>query len=189
MAGVWGNGRWGCYTLGELYQKVNKLRVVPVDIMNDGSSGPREGLSFLCGVPSSLSVAELDVVAFDLFSRVRPLIKTKIWYLPKNYYDFGMLESQLCDFNSLRKGRYYIGRDIDRDQERIRETDQALKQLGQPTNLLDDVWAAREQVFEVKYLGEFMGWSGRTQYANEWYLRTGKIADHEEVRKRVGVLV
>lgn len=180
LNGVWGNGRWGCYTLGELYQKVNRLPATPTDIMNDGSSGPRSGLAYLLGIDRDLPVADLDKHAEQLFKKVRPLIKTRIWYLPEGWYDYGMLESQLCDFNSLRKGNYYIGRDIDRDQERIRDTETALKRLGQPTKLLDEVWSVREAVFDKRYLGEFNGWRGRTEYANTHYQRTGKIVDHAD---------
>ncbi len=188
LAGVWGNGRWGCYTLGELYQKVNHLPCLPTDIMNDGSSGPRAGLAYLLGIPSELPVAELDQHAAELFHLMRPKIKTAIWYLPKNHYDFGMLESQLCDFNSLRKGNYYIGRDIDRDQERIADTWRVLKALGRPTKILDEVWKVREAAFDRMYLGEFNGWSGRTEYANMHYVRTGQVADHLTIRAQQGML-
>jgi len=189
LDGVWGNGRWSNFTLGELYQKVNHLPVLPTDIMNDGSSGPRAGLAYLCEVDPELSVEELDKVAARLFKKVRPRISTDLPYMPHNHYDYGMLESQLCDFNSLRKGRYYIGRDIDRDQERILATHAALEAMGQDTKRLDEVWAAREACFAKEYLGEFSGWIGRTQLANEYYLRTKRVADHRTIRENEGVLV
>jgi len=191
LTNVWGNGRWGCYTLGELYQKVNRLPATPTDIMNDGSSGPRSGLANLLGISRDLSVPELDKHAEALFKKVRPLIKTKIWYLPDNWYDYGMLESQLCDFNSLLKGNYYIGRDIDRDMERIRDTKRYLTMMmlsQKHSKYLDAVWAAREACFDRMYLGEFGGWEGRTEYANMFYVRTGRVVDHVTARKESGQL-
>lgn len=185
--GVWGNGRWSTYTSSELFQKANGLPVLPTDIMNEGSSGPRTGLSYVYNLipPKGAKVVPLlDKLALQFYELVKPQIKTNIPYLPKRHYDLGMVESQLCDFNSLRKGRYYIGRDIDRDQDRLRETSKALKLLGRKDKL-DDVWAAREAVFDVRYLGEFSGWTGRTQDALRFYLKTGKVADHTEVIKEM----
>jgi hypothetical protein len=178
--GVWGNGRWSTYTLSELFQKANKLPVLPCDIMNEGSSGPRAGLQLLYGCPGA-AVAELDVLADRLFAYMRERINTNIFYLPKGHYDYGQLESQLCDFNSMYKGRYYIGRDIDRDLERVAKAESALKVLGRDTRCLHPVWAIREKVFDRRYLGEFQGWSGRTQQALQFYQRTGVVADHKTI--------
>jgi hypothetical protein len=188
--GVWGNGRWSTYTTSELYQKVNKLDVLPATIMNEGSSGPRTGLAFMHGIETPQGtkiVPELDILAQRFFERVRPKIKTELPYLPKNHSDLGMVESQLCDFNSLRKGRYYIGRDIDRDQDRLRSTEKALREMGRKDQVkhLKEVWYTREKVFEKRYLGEFSGWPGRTDYAKQFYLKTGKVADHATIIKEM----
>lgn len=186
----WGNGRWSVYTTAELYQKANGLAVFPCDIMNDGSSGPRSGLSRMFGCDLSNSrkdVETADMLADLLFEHMRKRIYTRIPYLPKGHYDYAMMESQLCDFNSLCKGRYYIGRDIDRDQERIRAAELAIKALGQRMSLAE-VWAAREAVFPVRYLGEFCGWRGRTDEAKTFYQKTGTIADHGEIRTALGIM-
>ena len=190
LRSVWGNGRWSVYTLGELYQKVNKLPVLPTDIMNDGSSGPRTGLCYLhdCELDD---IRKLDKLADRLFLCAWPRLKTKIPYLARNHYDFGMMESQLCDFNSLRKGRYYVGRDIDRDQERLRAAEVAASGIPESSytlRYLRDVYSARAKVFDHRYLGEFNGWLGRTEYANRYYVKTGKIADHREIREALGCL-
>jgi hypothetical protein len=187
LQSVWGNGRWGAYTLGELYQKVNKVPVLPSDIMNDGSSGPRHGLCYMYGIEPHRDVAELDQLATQMFETVRPQIRTKIFYLPTGHYDFGMLESQLCDFNSMRHGRYYIGRDIDRDQERIVKAEVACRALGFKANMFE-VWDARTKVFDKRFLGEHSGWSGRTDYAKTFYQKTGLVADHMTIREKMGVL-
>jgi hypothetical protein len=187
---VWGNGRWSTYTTSELYQKVNRLPVLPNEIGNDGSTGPRTGLCYMYGLwpPGGKKVVPiLDRLANQFFWQARDYIRTSIPYLPRGHYDLGMVESQLCDFNSLRKGRYYIGRDIDRDQERINGAAKSLALLMRRskvnTTALDQVWEARAACFERRYLGEYSGWAGRTEYAKRYYLKTGKVADHWDIQK------
>ena len=186
---AWGNGRWSVYTTSELYQKANKLVVLPWDIMNDGSSGPRAGLIRLHGLTGEPTVELLDRLADRLFAIARKRITTNIFYLPKNHYDYGMLESQLCDFNSMCKGLYYVGRDIDRDQERIRAAENRLRLMGMPLPMYE-VWEARKAVFDHRHLGEFNGWLGRREEAKKFYVRTGRVADHKTIwDERAGVLL
>lgn len=182
---LWGNGRWSVYTTAELLQKVNHLPVTPCDLMNDGSSGPRAGLQKLYQheFPKTReAVLELDKLGDSIFALAKKRLRTNIPYLPKRHYDHAMLESQLCDFNSMLKGMYYVGRDIDRDQERIRKAELVVNRR------LDDVWEARAAVFDHRYLGELNGWFGRTDFAKQHYLRTGEIADHQTIREQRGVL-
>lgn len=188
---VWGNGRWSSYTLGELYHKANNIPVIPCDIMNDGSSGPRAGLQYVMGeVPFTDKkdvLIKLDAKADELFDIMKGKIKTKIPYLSKNHLDHAMMESELCDFNSLRKGRYYVGRDVDRMQERINKADSVCKELGIDRKPIKKLWKAREELFDHRYLGELNGWDGRTKYANHFYKKHGKIADHKQIRKYLGI--
>jgi hypothetical protein len=182
----WGNGRWSIYTTAELYQKANKLPVWPCDIMNDDSTGPAAGLSKLFGVAAVDQTPDiLDPLADRLFRYMRGKMKTRIPYLPKGHYDYAMMESQLCDFNSLTKGRYYIGRDIDRDQERIKQAEELL-QLQNIRMSLSEVWEARGRVFAPRYLGEVQKWDGRQDYALQHYKVTKEIADHKTIRIRKG---
>lgn len=189
LLSFWGNGRWAAYTTGELYQKVNQLPVLPTDIMNDGSSGPRAGLSRLYGCPTNNTAANLellDALAAKLFAKMRKELNTRIFYLPDDHYDYGMLESQLCDFNSLCKGRYYVGRDIDRDQERIMKVERLRRVVDKLHKVsLTPVWEAREAVFDRRYLGEFNQWLGRTAYALKFYQQTGVVEDHMTIREHV----
>lgn len=188
---IWGNGRWASYTLGELYQKVNGLPVLPTDIMNNNSSGPRAGLQLLMGRARSKGkqevLAELDKKADLLFSAVQGRISTNIFYLPQNHFDYGMLESQVCDFNSLTKGLYYVGRDIDRMQERIARAEGVIKHLGISGSPTGVIWEVRKEVFDSRYLGELQGWEGRTKYAKTFYRKFGVVADHGEIREYLGI--
>lgn len=187
VGSVWGNGRWSVYTSSELFQKVNGLPALPNEIGNDGSTGPRTGLCYLYGVepPTGKKVVPLlDELADQLFKMVDAKVHTNLPYLPLNHYDHGMLESLLCDFNSLRKGRYYVGRDIDRDQERINGAKKTLTLLmlsRAQHKHLDAVWQARAECFERRYLGEYSGWEGRTKEALTHYFKTGEVMDHAEI--------
>ncbi|KKK87689.1 hypothetical protein LCGC14_2750710, partial [marine sediment metagenome] len=67
---------------------------------------------------------------------------------PMNGLD--VLESTLCDYQSLINGRYYCGHDIDRD----------LKQLMLHDNNLSEIlWKARKKIFDKRLLGEIGGWA------------------------------
>lgn len=188
----WGNGRWSIYTTSELFQKANNLPVWPCDIMNEDSSGPAAGLALMFQVPEAERTPEvLNPLADEMFTYLRKRITTNIPYLPKNHFDYAMVESELCDFQSLCKGRYYVGRDIDRDQERIVSTETRLAELGlrfPAAQSTDRVWDARAEAFEHRYLGEFNDWSGRTPYALQYYKTTGEIADHKTIRARYGFI-
>lgn len=190
---VWGNGRWSAYTLGELYQKVNNLPVWPDCIGNEGSSGPRAGIQCVMGEveeSGKAAVPLLDAKADTLFEMVRPIIKTSIPYLPDNHLDYAMLESELCDFQSLQKGRYYIGRDVDRMQDRIQRTIDTLIELGLLRDmipLLDRVWGARYESFDKKFLGESNDWQGMSKEAKQFYRDHGFIACHKDIREYLGL--
>jgi hypothetical protein len=81
------------------------------------------------------------------------------------------LESLACDFNSLNKGRYYIGRDIDRQQYRIQRAEDA-------TGIIcKELWDARKRVFPHKYLGELNGWEGIEKDRLLHYVTTGEVID------------
>jgi len=56
------------------------------------------------------------------------------------------LETSLCDFNSLVKGRYYIGHEMDLMMEGL-----------EPQSIF---WEARAKALAHNYLGEFKGWHG-----------------------------
>ena len=57
------------------------------------------------------------------------------------------METSLCDFNSLYKGRYYAGHDIDMQMERLAYCDASL-------------WEARASAIPQEYRGEVVGWFG-----------------------------
>lgn len=155
LSAVWGNGRWSAYTTAELLQKVGGLGVLPDDIGNDNSSGPRNGLTLLTGpAHPSRPVADLDHRAERLFHMARGVLHTDAIPHVKGL-DYAMLESCLCDFYGLNRGSYYVGRDIDRMLGRMKKVE------GHPkAPPFDALYTARASSFAPCYLGERHGWGG-----------------------------
>ena len=157
IGSVYGAGRWAEYTFAEVLQKVHNFRVTPTDMGNEGSSGPRNGLILLLG---SATDGDSNYLYSNVTSRVGV-----------SWLDYAVLESLCCDFNSLNKGKYYIGRDIDRQQYRIRKAEDRSGQL------LGPLWEARKRVFHHKYLGEVQGWEGIDKERCKHYIETGEVID------------
>lgn len=156
LVGLVGNGRWAAYKTAEMLQKVCDLPVAAADAGHKHSSGPRKGLALLHpNIPAfndPLSIVELDLMTEELA-------------LELDEPDIAQVETSLCDFNSLAKGRYYLGHDIDSMQHAL------LSVSGSPI----EAWEAREAVFDQKYLGEFGGWQGVRKDLNRRYVRTGEF--------------
>jgi hypothetical protein len=72
------------------------------------------------------------------------------------------METALCDFNSLTHGFYYVGHDIDVQQEHL----QGLPQV---------YWDARKAVFPHNFLGELNGWTGCRKELKTIYSKTKRI--------------
>lgn len=157
IGSVYGCGRWAEYTFGEVLQKVHGFNVMPTDMGNNGSSGPRNGLILLMGAGN-------DEAGTTLYNFVKPQMEAE-------FFDYAVLESMACDFNSLNKGRYYPGRDIDRQQYRIQRAEERIGKT------LFDLWEARARVFPHQYLGELNLWSGIDKERCKIYQNTGRIVD------------
>jgi len=66
------------------------------------------------------------------------------------------LETSLCDVNSLRKGHYYVGHDIDLMMKHL-------------SGAGENFWTARRKVIPGEYLGELWGWQGvRKEKMGQW---------------------
>jgi len=154
-----GNGRWAAYKTAEMLQKVADLPVEAPDAGHRYSSGPRKGLQWLepdCPEgQDDATVAELDRL-------------TEKWQELLQEPDIAQVETSLCDFNSLVKGRYYLGHDIDSMQHAFTH-DKIADRLPR------EAWAAREAVFAPELLGELNDWTGVRRDANRHYKTTGEL--------------
>lgn len=144
-----GNGRWAAYKHCEVLRKVNGLPVQAPDMGQQNSSGPREGLAMLFGeIPGQTKevIDELNAQG-DLLVRM----------LQKRGLEVGQeeVETVLCNWKSLMKGKYYVGHDIDELQEQIVNA----HLNGYLTNKeVGDLFAARATALPSHYLGEVSGW-------------------------------
>lgn len=156
VGSLYGAGRWAEYTFSEILQKVHGFNVCPTDMGNNGSSGPRNGLILLMGAGS-------DHAGEVLFNHAKNHVEVP-------WFDYAVLESLACDFNSLNKGKYYIGRDIDRQQGRLMR----VEERGYDVT---PVYEARAEVFQRRYLGEYGGWRGIDKDRLKHYINTGEVID------------
>lgn len=156
--GIWGNGRWASYKTAEVLWKVNGLRVRATDMGNDGSSGPRAGLRLF---GKAGTVEEADRIGDELLADLRARgIQIEI----------EELETVLCDFASMVKGRYYVGHDIDLMLEQLRDERISRSAAGR-------ILRARRETLPHEYLGELQGWRGRDVRLARRYAETGEIGD------------
>lgn len=138
-SGIWGNGRWASYKTAEVLIEVCDLNAVVADMGNEGSSGPRQGLEVLFG--RTFSTTEADEAG---------------WALQQEFAESGValptiaqIETALCNWHSLVRGRYYSGHDIDEMQEHI--------DIG---GWGDELRQARLHALPAFTLGELNGWHG-----------------------------
>lgn len=148
---VYGNGRWGCYTTGDMLCNVLGLSIVPTSTGWKNSSGPKKGLELLALKDESLDHAESRLLEYfnDETCRVN---KT---YWPQGFHP-GVLESLFCDFAGLVKGSYYSGRNLDRMMDRMAKV---CNSWEWDVGVLNNILRARKEAFPNDQLGELNGWT------------------------------
>jgi hypothetical protein len=135
------NGPWASYKWADLLKQVHDYPITASDIGVGGgskSAGPVAGMEKLTGRPWKECAEDIGLQK-ELY---RVSIRAGV---PFNGLD--QLETALCDFNSLYKGRYYPGHDIDMQMEHLAYCDASL-------------WEARAKAIPLEYRGEVVGWFG-----------------------------
>ncbi len=166
------HGPWSSYKFCDMMKFVHLYPITAPDIGTKpgATAGPIAGLNTLTGLG-------WDKCANDTKLH-RDLLKMAIDLgAPINGLD--VLESTLCDWQSLTNGRYYIGHDIDRDQAQL--------VLDPKRNsVLDILWKARHHIFDERLLGEISGWSKVRNNLNDVYRnRRRLINDFADVKEVV----
>lgn len=149
-------GPWSSYKLADLLAHVHDYPITASDLGIGGASetaGPIPGMVLLTG-------HDWKRCATDRGLQREMLAEARKQGTPLSGLD--QLETCLCDFNSLSKGRYYVGHDIDAQQEHLKNAD-------------DKFWIARREVFPERYLGEVNGWSGVRKDLKKVYLIEDRI--------------
>lgn len=133
-------GSWSSYKFADLARHAVGLDITASDIGVGGggrNAGPVPGLSKLLDVPWKRAATDLDL-QWETYDRLRREVA---------FDGIEEFETCLCDFNSMLKGGYYVGHDIDTQMEHLADC---------PI----DFWEARLQTFNHRYLGECRGWHG-----------------------------
>lgn len=145
-------GRWAAFKWLELLKVVAGVPIEAPDLRMEYCSGPRKGLAHIYGVdPDKTSTADLDTLGTKLRWRGDMTYVDEKSGPSGRLLSWEELETLLCNFNSLAKGRYYVGHDID---EHLRD----IQLLDEPDRR---VWLdARAACFAPEMLGEVGGWSG-----------------------------
>jgi hypothetical protein len=151
IRGLWGNGSWSSYTTAEAVISITGWDVTPTTEWFLSNSGPRKGLASL-----GFSVDEAGV------GSLRSMIGDKGLAIP-----IAALETVMCNWNNMRKGEFYIGRSLDRQQSRILEISYRCD-----CSLL---WEARKKAFNNQALGELNGWPGLDRKRLKLYKQTGRM--------------
>lgn len=160
------NGRWAAYKHCEVLRRVHGVPIIAPDMGNQFSSGPREGLAMIYGEIEGQGPKVIEQLDRQGVHLQRLLSKRGL------ETDIEELETILCNWKSLRKGKYVVGHDIDENQEQI---DLALER-----GLINDeeaalLYEAREATLPGAYLGELHDWHGVDKERCKAYARSGLI--------------
>lgn len=144
-------GPWSSYKLADLLKNVHGFDMEATDLGIGGggeNAGPIPGLVRLTGLNWRDAATNVDL-HWKLLEHAR-----------NEGVPFGgldQLETALCDFNSLSKGSYYVGHDIDDQMEKLR-------------GLAPKWWEARARIFDARLLGERGGWFGVRRHLKRVYI-------------------
>jgi hypothetical protein len=164
------NGRWAGYKHCEVLAKVNGIPVLAPHMGHANSSGPRQGLAMIYDCSELTgndpgTIAVLDEMSADLTFQLDQA-------LPGLNLEIEDVETILCNWKSLMKGKYYVGHDIDELQEQILRAEERGILSKESSRYL---WRARKAVLPHEYLGELGGWEGVDRRRMAAYKDTGRI--------------
>ena len=171
---AWGNGRFAVYNTADMLHKVNGVQVTVEDFENKSSSGPADAIWRISNCDRK-NVEQLDREGEAIHQRVLASRRHPIY----TKSDRGTIESVLCNFSGMCRGKYYPGRNIDRQQGRIIRL-QAVNDRYK--KLLEPFWTARQACYLKQHLGEFNGWEGVDRPRMKHYAQTGEMLCPEDKR-------
>lgn len=148
------NGPWASYKFADIVKNVHKYPITANDIGVGGGSetaGPIPGMVKLTG-------KNWKECARDIALQKGLLDYSISMGVPFNGLD--QLETALCDFNSLYKGKYYSGHDIDHQMDQLKNSGASL-------------WEARGGAIPTNFRGEVNGWFGVRKELNSLYKNKG----------------
>ena len=149
-------GTWAAYKWCDLCKNVLGADITAVDIGVGGqgkNAGPIPGMVQLTGESWVRCASDVGLQ-----------IELMEYYIEQGIPFHGLeeLETALCDFNSLTHGHYYVGHDIDAQQEHLKGLPQVY-------------WEARAKLIPKNFLGELNGWTGVRKELRRKYIDDGVI--------------
>jgi hypothetical protein len=162
---VYGNGPWAAYKTAELLQKVTGWPLHPSTLGLDGAFGPRAGVELLAPEAAGASWDRIEVAGTAIAERLEDELAVAV--------DLAQIETCLCDFNSLAKGLYYVGNDLDLMAVEIAHARARRAEL----------WVSRRESFDRRVLVEASGPPRYRRERRDVYARHGAIlAPWEELQ-------
>ena len=162
------SGPWSSYKFADLLKWVHGYDITAPDFGVGGGSktaGPIAGLAAITGQDVK-KCRDLEVQeSFYRYCNIR---------MPIPFNGMDQCETCLCDFNSMLKGHYYPGHDIDQQLEFLRSQDMRI--------YLD----LRKEIFPHSTLGELNGWSGVRKNLKRQYRLYGTLYDSFQPQGNVG---
>lgn len=171
------NGRWAAYKACDILVEVHGWPMEAPDAGHRWSTGPREGLEVLAeqGVIGDLPEhTDQTVEAIERLDRATEAVQRELWErgVPLKMSE---VETFLCNWKALSRGRYYIGHDIDELLDRVN----MLPQSGEYAPVRKRLLAARRACFAPELLGELNGWIGVRRPLMGLFAQTGELVNVE----------
>lgn len=110
VAGIPGNGRWSSFKAGEMLVEVAGFPMDAPDCQHGNSSGPRTGLGLL--IPETAAFVGNDPETLLFLDQRTEDVRAGLEVAGGYKVPLHQVESILCDYQGLRKGRYWLGHDI-----------------------------------------------------------------------------
>jgi hypothetical protein len=163
IGGVKYNGRWACYKACEVMHKVLGYPNAARDAGHEGSTGPRQGLTIFFPEVKGNRPVDLNLLDYQTDTLIRATAAHGV------ELEVEEVETLLCDFKSLSRGRYYCGHDTDLMLEGI---------LSGPEGIRGMLLHAR-RALPSEYRGELHDWDGRDKDAQRAYVERGEVLHRE----------
>jgi len=144
------NGTWAAFKWCDLVKNVLGYPISSPDIGLGGkgkNAGPVPGLARLTGLSWKECANDVEL---------QRTVYAHFLALGVPWEGMEEFETALCDFNSVIKGRYYVGHDLDKQMEDFRDLPESSQEI---------YWRARELSFPHSALGEAgYKWNGVRKY-------------------------
>jgi hypothetical protein len=133
------------------------------DAGHEGSTGPRQGLTIFFPEVKGNRPVDLNLLDYQTDTLIRATAAHGV------ELEVEEVETLLCDFKSLSRGRYYCGHDTDLMLEGI---------LSGPEGIRGMLLHAR-RALPSEYRGELHDWDGRDKDAQRAYVERGEVLHRE----------